>query len=267
MGRSGIGSLKRRLLTAALVLAISGCGQVVAVRPPAPPDQAAGCRVAGQPPATVLFLVADPVPEEKLGFEWFVRDWGGRARCFDGVMLTSLSNVDLGRYAAIVADVSHDSQLADDDARALTAYVSRGGRAGLFGYPMRLSDRTPITLPFAGAQASLGNARWTMASGCGDWQFGARLSMPFNLDQASYRYENFGGAIFSVSADPPATPLATIIFCDHAGQAAMLESPGGVVAGFSLAYSLSLADDNVRAVGMKRMLIDVIHVLAGPRAG
>lgn len=249
---------------ALLAALLSGCGQAVAVRPPAPPDQAAGCREAGRAPIPVLFLVADPVPEEKLGFEWFVRDWGARAGCFAGVMLTSLANADLTRFRTVVVDVSHDSQLPADDARVISRFVAKGGRVALFGYPMRLADRSQMAEPFGGAESALNNARWQLASGCGDWQFGKRLSSPFDMNQASYRYENFGGAIFSVATDPPSEPVAGILFCNRSGQPAMLEVRGGVVAGFSLAYSLSLADDNVRAVGMKRMLVDVIHVLAEP---
>ncbi|MDQ6713338.1 MAG: hypothetical protein M3Z28_09155, partial [Candidatus Dormibacteraeota bacterium] len=99
------------------------------------------------------------------------------------------------------------------------------------------------------------------ARGCGDWQYAQAPTAPFNLGN-SYRYENFGSAIFTVSADAPQRHWADGLFCPNDAGAVMIEIPTGIVAGFSFGYSVSLADNNIRATGMKRLVVDTIHALA-----
>lgn len=256
--------LARPLAGVLVAVSMLACGgeTELPVTPSPQPDQGAACRAGISDPVPVMFLAREAVPEELEGFDYFVRDWGSRQKCFKGTLLTSLNGTDLARYRVLVVDISHDQQLKPDDVAAIESFASAGKRIAVFAYPMRLADRTLISAPLGGLEGRLGGAQLALASGCGDWQFSDALKTPFALGGLSYRYENFGSAIFTVRASGPQRPLANAIFCPQDPGPVLLEVPGGVVAGFSLAYTLSLADDNVRSVGMKKMLVDVIELLA-----
>ncbi len=110
----------------------------------------------------------------------------------------------------------------------------------------------------------LGDFVLKQAIGCGDWQYSEAPKAPFALGGTSYRYENFGSSIFTVEAHGPQRAWATALFCPAHPGSVMVEVPSGIIAGFSLAYTISLADNNVRAVAMKRLLVDVMNELGGP---
>jgi hypothetical protein len=209
----------------------------------------------------VLFLAREAVADELQGLEYFVRDWGKRQSCFDGRVVTSLSGVDLKPYQVLVLDISHDERLTTQDASRVSAFIASGKRAAIFAYPMRLEDRSLIDDPLGGLVGSLGLGL-SMASGCGDWHYQEMPVQPFNLSGSSYRYENFGGTIFTVHATGRQRTWAKALFCPHDTSSVILELPQGIVAGFSIAYSVSLADDNVRAVQMKELVVDAVHELA-----
>jgi hypothetical protein len=251
-------------IAAALGLWLTSCGTAseLPVNPPPLPHPAQACRTrAVKPPIKVLFLAREAMPDELQGLQYFVRDWGKGQSCFDGRVVTSLFGVNLKPYQVLVVDVSHDERMTTDDAAVVAGFIASGKRAALFAYPMRLHDRTVIDDPFSGLSSSLG-AGLTVASGCGDWRYQDMPVQPFTLAGSSYRYENFGGAIFTVHAGGRQRPWANALFCPNDSSPVILELPQGIIAGFSLAYTVSLADDNVRAVQMKELVVDAIHELA-----
>mgnify|MGYP001260957094 CR=1 FL=1 len=255
----------RRFAAVLFVLVLGGCGTTMEVAIPVTTrsDAGQGCVTAGGAPIKVLFVAKEAVLDELDGVRYFVQDWGKRQGCFDGTVVTTARTADLARVAVAVVDISHDAQLSADDAQALQAFIDSGKRVAVFGWPLRLSDRSVIPAPLSGLENSLGGVRFTVARACGDWEYAQAPTTPFNLGH-SYRYENFGSAIFTVNADAPQRHWANSLFCPTDPGATMIELTAGVVAGFSFGYSVSLADNNIRATGMKRLVVDTIRALASP---
>ena len=258
----------RRFSVAAtlLALALGACGQPaeLAVTPPAPGHPADECRAAG-PPISVLFLSKQAVKDDADGLTYFVQDWGGHRGCFKGTVVTDLKGVNLAPFRVMIVDVSHDQRLSETDAQGMQQFVAAGKRVGLFAWPLQLADRTLLPDALGGARPILQNATFQIARGCGDWQFTEQAATePFRLRGASYRYENFGSAIFTIHVTDPQRVWANTLFCPQDSGPMVVEVKAGIVAGFSVAYSISLSDNNVRATGMKEMLVDVIHSLAQP---
>jgi hypothetical protein len=250
-------------LLSVLGISLSSCTSApeMAVSPPPVSHPATACRTrALEPPIKVLFLAREAVADELQGLEYFVRDWGKGQSCFDGRVVTSLSGTDLKPYQVLVVDISHDQRMTTQDATALAGFLAAGKRAAIFAYPMRLKDRSVIDDQLGGLPSSFG-VGLSMASGCGDWHYQEMPVQPFNLSGSSYRYENFGGAIFTVHATGPQRTWANTLFCPNDPSPVILELRQLIVAGFSIAYSVSLADDNVRAVQMKELVVDVVHEL------
>lgn len=260
------------LLPGIVVLLLSSCDGAsgsagVAVVPPSPPPPAASvCRAAGATPVRVAFVAKEAVADELDGLRYFVQDWGARQKCFTGTVLTGLDKADLSSYQVLIVDVSHDRSLSSGDAAALTAFVASGRRVGVFAWPLRLGDGSVLELPLGAAGSAFSTVRYKVARGCGDWQYTSVPATPFSLSRRSYRYENFGSAIFTVTAGAPARVWASTLFCPTDPGDVMVETPAGTVAGFSIAYSVSLADNNVRATAMKQLVVDTIDALSHPAA-
>lgn len=252
------------VIAAAAVLLACGSEAEMAIPAPRMPDPTEPCRSSALKPVNALFVAKEAVPEELAGLDYFVQSWGLRGRCFKGVVVTALGGADASQFNAVVVDLSHDQVLAPADTTALAAFRKAGRRIGLFGWPLRLDDKSVIADPLGGAGALFSDPGFHVARGCGDWQFRDSLSSPFPVGGGSYRYENFGSAIFTVTAAGPQRPLATTLFCSQDPGPVMVETGSGIVAGFSLAYSLSLADNNIRAVNMKQMVVDVLQLLVQP---
>lgn len=252
-----------------LAVVVGGCstrGSETPVGFPAPPHPGQACHAAGAPtPPNVVFLAKEESPEELDGLDYFVQDWGARQGCLKGLVLTSLHSVDPSRYTVLVVDVSHDQQLSAEDRDGIQAFIAKGRRVAVFAWPVKLSDGSVIGSALGGVPALLGAGQLKAARTCGDWQYGDQLQRPFELQKTSYRYENFADAIFTVNGGGGRS-LATTLFCPADPGPVMVETPAGTLAGFYLAYSLSLADNNVRSVGMKRMLVDLVQKLSLPMA-
>ncbi|GAC1675354.1 MAG: hypothetical protein PVS3B2_17820 [Candidatus Dormibacteraceae bacterium] len=252
---------------ALVLLLAAACGGGAAEIPltpsPAPDAGSMVCRQAGPPPKA-LILAKEAVPDELEGVNYFVQDWGNRQGCFDATVVTTLKGANLSNYKVLIVDISHDQVLSADDAAGVQSFIKSGKRAGIFAWPIKLSDETVIKDPLAGAESSLSGAQWKQAHGCGDWKFGDNLKAPFALENTSYRYENFADSIFTVSATGPQRAIASSLFCPQDPGPVVLEVPGGVLAGFSFSYSVAFADNTIRAVGMKRLLVDVMHLLSQP---
>ena len=257
-----------RVLLALLSLALAGCagfGEEVPLVAAARPDAAAGaCRTAGYIAPAVLLLAKEAVPEELDGLNYFAADWGRRQGCFRATVVTDGAAIDTRRFAAMVIDVSHDARVTAADVNLARAFVDAGKRVALFAWPLRLADLSVDLDALAGLNEALGDFTYRQAAGCGDWQYTGLPRVPFDLAGTSYRYENFGSTVFTITLVGPGRPWATTLFCPAHPGAAMVEVPAGLVAGFSLAYTISLADNNVRAVAMKRLFVDVVNELAGP---
>lgn len=252
---------------ALVALLAAACGSASAEIPltpsPAPDAGSIVCRQAGPPP-TALILAKEGVPDELDGVNYFVQDWGNRQGCFKATVVTTLKGTNLANYKILIVDISHDQVLSADDAAGVQAFIKSGKRAAIFAWPIKLSDETVIKDPLAGAEGSLSGASWKQAHGCGDWRFGDFLKAPFSLESTSYRYENFADSIFTISATGPQRVIAKSLFCPGDPGAVVLEVPGGVLAGFSFSYSVAFADNTIRAVGMKRLIVDVMHLLSRP---
>ncbi|GAC1329935.1 MAG: hypothetical protein NVSMB17_06780 [Candidatus Dormibacteria bacterium] len=257
---------RRALALGFLALATAGCGQAAEIPVVAPrqPSAAQPQCAAQKNPVNTVFFAREADSSDLSGLDYFVREWGQRQHCFNGVLLTSLKGADLSPYQVMIVDVSHDAVLSAEDAAAIRAFIARGRRIGVFAWPLALKDRSIVPDPLAGLQAELGGVKFGVARDCGDWMYTDAPGAPFPIEQTSYRYENFGSAIFTLSLSGPQRPWANSLFCPGPPQPVMVESPAGIVAGFSVGYSISLADNNVRSVGMKRMLVDAISVLARP---
>lgn len=255
-------------LLASLAIMLASCagfGQELPAHISTRSDAASGaCQVARYRAPTVLVLAKESVPEELDGLNYFANDWGLRQGCFRATVVTAGSGLDPHRFKGMIIDVSHDASLSAADVALARSFVSAGERLAVFGWPLRLSDLTVDTDALAGIAGLLGDFALRPASGCGDWQYTDAPRSPFDLGKTSYRYENFGSTIFTVEARGPQRPWANVLFCAAHPGAVMIEVPAGIVAGFSLAYSISLADNNVRAVAMKRLFVDVVNELAGP---
>ena len=228
-------------------------------------DAASGsCRAAGYRPPTVLVLAKEAIPEELDGLNYFANDWGLRQGCFHATVVTGGGSLDPKRFGTLIVDVSHDSVLAPEDIALADSFLAAGKRLAVFSWPLRLSDLTVNSDALGDLSGRLGSFSLRQASGCGDWQYSEGPKSPYNLAQTSYRYENFGASIFTVRATGPQRPWASALFCPAHPGSVMIEVPAGLVAGFSMAYTISLADNNVRAVAMKRLFVDVANELVGP---
>ena len=213
----------------------------------------------------MVVLAKEVAPEELDGLNYFATDWGLRQGCFRATIVTTGSRIDPSQYRGLIIDVSHDASLTEADVALARSFVSAGRRLAVFGWPLRLSDLTVDPVAISGLTELPGDFTLNQASGCGDWQYTDIPKAPFDLSRTSYRYENFGSTIFTVTAGGPQRTWATALFCAaHPGNV-IVEVPAGIIAGFSIAYTISLADNNVRAVAMKRLFVDVVNELAGPR--
>lgn len=244
----------------------AGCGPSaeIAVVPPHQPSAAQPQCAAQATRVNTVFLAREADASDLSGVDYFAREWGQRQKCFDGLVLTSLKGVDLSPFQVLIVDVGHDASLSADDVSAIKAFIARGRRVGVFAWPMALRDRSVISDPLAGLQDDFGGVSFEVSRNCGDWKYTDAPKAPFPMEQTTYRYENFGSAIFTLHLAVRQRPWAQSLFCRDSPQLVMAEMPAGIVAGFSLGYTISLADNNVRSVGMKRMVVDVIHTLAGP---
>lgn len=258
---------KAPALLATLVLAAcSSQGAETAVAYPTPPHPGQACHAPGAPkPVSVLFLAKEAAPEELDGLNYFVLDWGAGQGCLNGLVLTSLRNVDPTRYTVLVVDVSHDQYLTADDLAGIRAFAGQGKRVAVFAWPVKLADGSVNADALGSLPELLGTGPLKGVRGCGDWQYGDQLRTPFEMQNTSYRYENFASTIFTVSSGTGQL-LAKTLFCPADTGPVMVETAAGTLAGFYVAYSLSLADNNVRSVGMKRMVIDLVQRLALPSA-
>jgi len=255
-------------LLAILAVTVAGCagfGRELPVHPPGREDGAGGvCRAAGYSAPAVLVLAKEAVPEELDGLNYFASDWGLRQGCFRATVVTAASGLDPNRFTGLIIDVGHDASLVPADVGLARSFVGAGKRLAVFGWPLRLAGLTVDPEALAALAPLLGDFKLRQAAGCGDWQYTDAPRSPFDLIQTSYRYENFGSTIFTVEARGPQRPWANALFCAAHPGSVIVELAAGLVAGFSLAYTISLADNNVRAVAMKRLFVDVVKALAGP---
>lgn len=254
----------RRLLAGAVAaMLLAGCGGEVGVPITAPePGSAGTCQARGYHAPAVLFLAKETVPEELDGLTFFAENWGRRQGCFRGTVVSAAIG-DIRGYDDLVVDVAHDATLGAKDVALVHAFLAAGRRVAVFAWPIRLSEDTVADAALAGVPALFGDVLLTRVRGCGDWLYTAAPGSPFQLGGTSYRYENFGASIFTVATQAPHRIWASTLFCPADTGAVMVEVPQGIVAGFSIAYTISLADNNVRSVAMKRLLVDVINELAG----
>ncbi|GAC1701932.1 MAG: hypothetical protein NVS9B6_17460 [Candidatus Limnocylindrales bacterium] len=253
------------LLAATLML--TACGPApkgIPIIPSRPPHPASGACDNLSPPS-VVFFAKETAPEEVDGMNQFAADWGARQHCFDGVVLTTLAGADLSRYRVLVIDVAPGQRIDPAERAAIDAFRATGRRVAIFAWPLALPERTQIVNTLGGVEAEpgFGSVRVRAILGCGDWQLTEAPRQPFPMQSSSYRYENFGDALFAVAADGPQRLWASTLFCPDLAPV-MVEVPAGLVAGFYLGYTISLADNNIRSLGLKRLLVDVIHTLAAP---
>jgi hypothetical protein len=206
----------------------------------------------------VIFLAKEAVPAELKAVQRFVDVWGTGHGCFAGKVVTGLKGVSMAPYRVLIVDISHDAILDRDDMNALLAFTGSGGRLGLFDYALALSDHSR-TNSILGGETLIGRMDFSLAPGCVDWQYGTRLSTPFDLSGASYHYPTQADATLAMRADGPSRVWATLS-C-QAGGAALLEVPPGLIAGFYMAGALTRGDEDPAGAGMAKLVVDVIESL------
>jgi len=243
----------------AFLLASCGAGPATGAPNQASPHPADACRGGATKPAIpVIFLAKEVVPAELNAVRRFVDVWGTGHSCFEGKVVTSLKGVDMAHYRVLIVDISHDAILDRDDMNALLAFTASGRRLGLFDYALALSDNSR-TNSILGGETLIGRMDFSLAPGCVDWQYGARLSSPFALAGTNYHYPTQADATLAMRADGPSRTWATLS-C-QGGGAAVLEVPPGLIAGFYIAGALSRGDDDPAGAGMAKLVVDVIESL------
>lgn len=252
------------LLAAVAMTACLGFGAESPVPGAGQAEGAGGrCRAAHYSTPQVVVLAREAAPEDLDGLNYFATDWGNRQGCFRAAVVTASNGIRPAAYRGLVVDVGHDQTLSPADVDLVRAFLASGRRVAVFAWPLRLSGRLVDNSALGEVPALLG-ATWNPARGCGDWQYTSAPRGPFQIGGTSYRYENFGDALFTVSSKAASRSWANTLFCPKDPGAVVLELPQGFIAGFSFGYTVSLADDNVRAVAMKQMLVDVFESLSGP---
>ncbi len=211
----------------------------------------------------MIFLAKEAVPAELKAVERFVDVWGTGHSCFAGKVVTGLKGVNLASYRVLIVDISHDAVLDRDDMNAILAFTSSGRRLGLFDYALALSDHSR-TNTLLGGETLIGRMDFSLAPGCVDWQYGARLSTPFDLTGETYHYPTEADATLAMRADGPNRVWATLS-CQQAG-AALLEVPQGLIAGFYMAGALTRGDDDPAGAGMAKLVADIVQSLTQPSA-
>jgi hypothetical protein len=232
------------------------------IAPPTPPMVPLGlpCQLADPPP--VLFLVRESRPEEVDGLRSFVRQWGAGYGCFRGRVVTDLVGSRLDPATVLVLDLGHDEALSAADAASVARFVAGGGRLALFAYPW-LAEQTAQDPAATGQLAQILPAvRLSPARGCGDWRYANALARPFPLGGILYRYESFSGLFFTVTTAATHTELASPLLCRGSAGPVSVALGRTVASGFSIAYVVSFADNNPRAVDLKKMIVDVVSQLS-----
>ena len=209
----------------------------------------------------MLFLAKEAVPAELKAVERFVDVWGTGHSCFAGKVVTGLKGVSLASYRVLIVDISHDALLDRDDMNAVLAFTSSGRRLGLFDYALALSDHSR-TNTLLGGETLVGRMDFSLAPGCVDWQYGTRLTAPFDLSGTTYHYPTEADATLAMRADGPNRVWATLS-CQQGGTA-LLEVPPGLIAGFYMGGALTRGDDDPAGVGMAKLVVDVIQSLTQP---
>lgn len=219
------------------------------------------CQLADPP--SVLFLVRQSRPEEVDGLRSFVRQWGAAGYgCFLGSVVTDLARSRPGPGTILALDIGHDESLSIADAAAVARFVAAGGRLAVFAYPWRAAQRTQDPAATDQLTRIVPAVRLSPARGCGDWRYANALARPFPLGGILYRYENFSGLFFTLTTAAPYTVLASPVLCAVTADPVSVALDRTAVSGFSIAYVVSFADNNPRAVDLKKMIVDVISRLS-----
>jgi hypothetical protein len=226
------------------------------------------CRSA-QPAPRVLLLAMEVNPDLVTGLRYFMRDWGARLGCFSGRVVTPDGDLDAVRdtgYAVLVVDVSHDVMVTPEAAAAITAAAERGKPVALFAQPGLIGDHSPYPAAIAPLTSVFPGLRFTRPTSPNPLQICngmtvAALNSPFELRGTNLFYESPFHGVFTVALGPPATALATSMACNR-GAPTIIRHDDRVVAGFTLGYEVSLADNNRQAVTTKEIFVNIVHELA-----
>lgn len=227
------------------------------------------CRSA-QPAPRVLLLAMEAHQYLVTGLRYFMRDWGARLGCFSGRVVTPGGELDEVRgtaYDVLVVDISHDVAVTPEVAAAVEASADRGTPVALFAQPGLVSDHAPYPEAVAPLSSVFPGMRFTRPTFpnalqlCNGMTMSEGLNDPFELQGSNLFYESPFHGVFTVALDPPATALATTMACSQ-GAPTILRHGDRVVAGFTLGYEVSLADNNRQAVTTKEIFVNIVHALA-----
>lgn len=248
----------------------SGGSEMASAAPSKSPERAPALRspqLAGPNPAEAcgkgkrvraIFLAYEAVPNELEGLRYFVADWGKTKKCFDGRVVTNSSELQKFDYDVVIVDISRDSAVPERFVTDISQAVQRGKPVAIFMQPADLatgldspSRVTPLRRIFPGL---------TMKRTCANSQFTKATGGPFDLFERSFHYESFVHGVYDVSVADPSTSWA-VDLC-KTSKPTVIRTPRGIVAGFYLAYEVSLADNNAPAITAKRLVVNVIQELA-----
>ncbi|MDQ6823535.1 MAG: hypothetical protein M3Z07_03470, partial [Candidatus Eremiobacteraeota bacterium] len=219
------------------------------------PDPAKPCRGTGP---RAVFLAYEAVPDELAGLRYFVSDWGSKKHCFSGRVATNSAELAKSDYDVAIIDVSPDMSVPQNSIDDIANAMRRGKPVAVFVQPANF--RTQSDAPDRIAALRRIFPGLTMTRTCANSQFANVTGGPFDLTDRSFHYESFVHGVYDVGVSGRSTRWA-LDLC-KTRKPTVVRTARGIVAGFYLAYEVSLADNNAPAITAKRLVVNVIHELA-----
>ncbi|MDQ6827092.1 MAG: glycoside hydrolase [Candidatus Eremiobacteraeota bacterium] len=221
-----------------------------------PPDPAAACLTASPP--RVLFLALEAVPDELQGLRYFVSDWGRNKKCFKGRVVTDSVGIRALNYDILVVDVSPHMTVSHGAVNDIASVVKSRRPVALFMGPASMV--TGASAPQAVEAMRKVFPGLIMTRTCANSQLTKMTGGPFDLNEHSFHYESFVHGVYNLDLSARTAPWAHDL-C-KTGKPTVVRTDRGIIAGFYIAYEVSLADNNTPAITAKRLVVNVIHELA-----
>lgn len=230
-----------------------------------PPDEAlvqpyAGCSNGANP--RVTFVAFESTSEDVAGLRYFINDWGARHGCFRGRLVLTPQALLRRRADVVVVDIGYGAAVSPVFQSALRRLSRHGIPLAIFAQPALFGSKNNDARAVTSLQAIVPGVRFERT--CANSQIGTELTKPFALTRRSFHDESFAPGVFDVEAPHELGALATDLCTTK--KPTMIRTPQGVIAGFSLGYEVSLADDNKPAITAKQIAIDTLNLLAGSGA-
>jgi|GEM_PF-5233639 len=208
-------------------------------------------------PVRALFLAYESRPDELLGLRYFVSDWGNAKNCFSGRVVTDSAALRGSDYDVVVVDVSPDMMVPSTALTDIRNAMRRGKALAVFMQPADSATQRDVPRRIQELRALFPGL--AMDRTCANSQFTKATGGPFDLFQRSFHYESFIHGVYDVSV--AGRSFAWAVDLCKSRKPTVLRTPSGLIAGFYIAYEVSLADNNAPAVTAKRLVVNVINEL------